>query len=62
MEHESGKRTPKAFSRRVGYPSFLSDATRGVVRSVDSFDLERCGIQGLVMNTFHLMRDRGEYQ
>src|SRR5438034_3025693 len=40
-------------------PSFLPDATRGVVRSVDSFDLQRCGIQGLVMNTFHLMRHPG---
>ncbi len=40
-------------------PTFLPDATRGVVRTVDSVDLARCGIQGLVMNTFHLMQRPG---
>lgn len=36
-------------------PTFLPDATQGVVRSLDSVDLEQCGIQAAVMNTFHLM-------
>jgi queuine tRNA-ribosyltransferase len=40
-------------------PTFLPDATLGVVRSVDSLDLENCGILGLVMNTFHLMQRPG---
>jgi queuine tRNA-ribosyltransferase len=40
-------------------PEFLPDATRGVVRSVDGQDLERCGMQALVMNTFHLMQNPG---
>jgi queuine tRNA-ribosyltransferase len=40
-------------------PIYLPDATRGVVRSVDSADLERCGIEALVMNTFHLMQHPG---
>jgi queuine tRNA-ribosyltransferase len=40
-------------------PVFLPDATLGVVRSVDSADLARCGVQGLVMNTFHLMQRPG---
>lgn len=40
-------------------PVFLPDATLGVVRNVDSADLERCGVQGLVMNTFHLMQRPG---
>lgn len=40
-------------------PAFLPDATRGVVRGVDSADLERCGIQSVVMNTFHLMQHPG---
>lgn len=40
-------------------PAFLPDATLGVVRSVDSVDLEQCGVQGLVMNTFHLMQRPG---
>jgi queuine tRNA-ribosyltransferase len=40
-------------------PAFLPDATRGVVRSVDSTDLERCGVEALVMNTYHLMQHPG---
>jgi queuine tRNA-ribosyltransferase len=44
---------------RLQLPVFLPDATMGVVRSVDSADLERCGVQGVVMNTFHLMQHPG---
>lgn len=40
-------------------PVFLPDATQGVVRSVDSADLEECGIQAVVMNAFHLMQRPG---
>jgi queuine tRNA-ribosyltransferase len=35
-------------------PVYFPDATRGVVRTVDSRDLEDCGVQGLVVNVFHL--------
>ena len=41
------------------FPIFLPDATRGVVRAVDSADLEACGVTGLVMSTFHLMQHPG---
>jgi queuine tRNA-ribosyltransferase len=44
---------------QLSLPAFLPDATRGVVRSVDSTDLERCGVQAVVMNTFHLMQRPG---
>jgi queuine tRNA-ribosyltransferase len=40
-------------------PTFLPDATVGVVRAVDSGDLLACGVRGLVMNTFHLMQHPG---
>lgn len=40
-------------------PAFLPDATRGVVRTVDSLDLEHCGVQAVVMNVFHLMQRPG---
>ncbi len=40
-------------------PAFLPVATLGVVRAVDSRDLERAGVEGLVMNTFHLMQRPG---
>jgi queuine tRNA-ribosyltransferase len=40
-------------------PVYLPDATLGVVRSLDSADLEQTGIQAVVMNTFHLMQRPG---
>ncbi len=40
-------------------PTFLPDATLGVVRAVDSVDVANCGIRGVVMNTFHLMQHPG---
>ncbi|MCC6168910.1 MAG: queuine tRNA-ribosyltransferase family protein [Caldilineaceae bacterium] len=43
----------------VALPAFLPDATLGVVRAVDSVDLLQCGVQALVMNTFHLMQRPG---
>jgi queuine tRNA-ribosyltransferase len=43
----------------LSLPEFLPDATRGYVRAVDSLDLEACGTQALVMNTFHLMQAPG---
>lgn len=53
---------PRELTLRHGalrLPAFLPDATQAVVRSVDSADLERCGIEGLVMNTYHLMQRPG---
>ena len=35
-------------------PAYFPDATRAVVRTVDSRDLETCGVQGVVVNVFHL--------
>jgi len=43
----------------LNLPAFLPDATLGVVRAVDSVDLLQCGIQAVVMNTFHLMQHPG---
>jgi queuine tRNA-ribosyltransferase len=43
--------TPHGF---LNLPVYFPDATRGVVRTVDSHDLEACGVQGLVVNAFHL--------
>jgi queuine tRNA-ribosyltransferase len=37
----------------------LPDATLGVVRNLDSLDLEQCGIEAVVMNSFHLMQRPG---
>ncbi len=40
-------------------PAFFPDATRGVVRGLDAQDLAACGIEGVVVNAFHLARDPG---
>ena len=40
-------------------PAFLPDATRAVVRCVDSADLAAAGVQGLVACAFHLARRPG---
>lgn len=44
---------------RLQLPLFMPDATRGVVRSLDATDLVKCGIQAVVMNTFHVMQHPG---
>ena len=41
------------------YPVYLPDATYGMVRAADAEDLERAGVEGVVMNTFHLMQKLG---
>ena len=46
-------------SGRLQLPVFLPDATYGVVRTVDAADLEACGVDALVMNTFHLSQKPG---
>ena len=43
----------------IQLPIFLPDGTQGVVRSIDADDLERCGIQAVQMNGFHLMQRPG---
>src|SRR5690606_14967035 len=43
----------------LALPAFLPDATLGVVRAVDSGDLDSVGVPALVMNTFHLMQQPG---
>jgi queuine tRNA-ribosyltransferase len=43
----------------LALPCFLPDATRGVVKAVDSADLDAAGIEGLVMSAFHLMQHPG---
>ena len=40
-------------------PAFLPDGTRAVVRTVDSLDLERCGVRGLMVNALHLSATPG---
>ena len=43
----------------LALPTFLPDATQGVVRGVDAGDVEACGIDAVVMNGYHLMQRPG---
>lgn len=38
----------------ICFPAFFPDATRGVVKSVDTHDLENARVSGLIVNTYHL--------
>ena len=40
-------------------PVFLTDATFGVVKSLDSMDIENSRIRGAVVNTYHLLNTPG---
>jgi len=48
---------PKILKTKL--PIYLPDATLGVVRSLDTEDLKKCGIEGMVVNTYHLMLEMG---
>ncbi len=56
MTHDASLTLPHGTLR---LPVFLPDATRAVVRAIDSADLEAVGIEGLVMSAFHLMQHPG---
>jgi queuine tRNA-ribosyltransferase len=43
----------------LAVPTFLPDATRAGVRGVSSEDLRAVGVEGLVVNAFHLLRRPG---
>jgi len=45
--------------RTLLLPAFLPDATRGVVRCIDSADLRATGIRAVCVNAFHLSRAPG---
>lgn len=66
VDDERARRTSSIARRNLGLPrgvieapAFLPDGTSGVVRSLDAGDLEACGVQAIVMNTFHLMQRPG---
>jgi queuine tRNA-ribosyltransferase len=50
----------KSQSGKIPLPVFFPDATRAVVRSIDTSDLESTKTPGILVNTFHLWRELGE--
>ncbi len=46
-------------NKTINMPIFCPDATRGVLRATDSLDIQNAGIQGLIVNTYHLLNTPG---
>jgi len=49
----------KAKNGNIPLPIFFPDATRGVIKSLDTTDLEGTGTKGILVNTFHLWQELG---
>jgi len=45
--------------KTMHFPVFFPDATRGVIRSLDSHDIKASNIEGVIVNTYHLMSEPG---
>lgn len=45
--------------QKVSLPVFFPDATRAVIRTLDSKDIEDTKTLGILVNTYHLMRELG---
>ncbi len=46
-------------SKVMRFPIYCPDATRAVIRSLDSHDLQEAGIESLILNPYHLMSQPG---
>lgn len=49
----------KIRGKTIRFPVYFPDATRAVIRSLDSHDLQEAGIEGLILNPYHLMSQPG---
>ncbi len=54
-DHSSHLGTLSTLYGIIKLPTFFPDGTRGVVKGVDCTDLENAKVEGLVINTFHLL-------
>jgi len=52
-------KTLKTLHGNLELPAFFPDGTYGVVKSVNSKDLEKTNVAGMVVNTFHLINKLG---
>lgn len=55
-----GKSFFRSVSGDIPLPIFFPDATRGVIRTLDSRDIENTKTPGVLVNTYHLLHDLGE--
>lgn len=47
-------------SGKIKLPVFFPDATRGVIKTIDTSDLESTKTKGILVNTYHLYRELGD--
>src|SRR4030042_1957138 len=55
--------SPKYFktqNRKIKLPVFFPDATRAIVRTIDSLDIESTKTPGVLVNTYHLYEGLGK--
>ena len=45
--------------KKYSLPQFLPDATRGFVKSIDTGDVKSVNLQGMMVNTYHLIENPG---
>jgi len=50
----------KSKKGNIPLPVFFPDATRGVIKTIDTSDLEKTKTQGILVNTYHLYRELGD--
>ncbi|MFH1840901.1 MAG: tRNA guanosine(34) transglycosylase Tgt [Candidatus Shapirobacteria bacterium] len=55
---------PKVFKtitgKKIPLPVFFPDATRAVIRTLDSVDIKKTQTPGILVNTYHLFKDLGK--
>jgi queuine tRNA-ribosyltransferase len=54
------KRYFKYKGGKLSLPVFFPDATRAVIRCLDTTDIEGTDTQGVLVNTFHLWHELGD--
>lgn len=50
----------KSASGNISLPIFFPDATRAVLKTLDSLDIENTHTKGILVNTYHLYKDLGK--
>ena len=55
----SGMKNLVVKGRKIKLPDFFPDATKGVIRGCSSEDVAQAGINGLIVNTYHLLTQPG---
>jgi queuine tRNA-ribosyltransferase len=47
------------YGEKIPFPVFFPDATRAVIKTIDTTDLEVTKTPGILVNTYHLYKELG---